>query len=129
MPGAERISDAELAKRRAEQPLKSKAEQKPADEGLFSDQSKQADLFDPAIVSRSPWRRVERGWRHTGNGAAKIWISSPWRSRPTNSPRSPALAIRTDPARGPGARPLHQRHRCMVSIATGDVITCHVTSL
>ena len=46
MPGAERISNAELAKRRAEQPLKSKAEQKPADEGLFSDQSKQADLFD-----------------------------------------------------------------------------------
>ena len=34
MPGAERISDAELAKRRAEQPLKSKAEQKPADEGF-----------------------------------------------------------------------------------------------
>jgi hypothetical protein len=29
---------------------KSKAEQKPADGGLFSDQSKQADLFDPAIV-------------------------------------------------------------------------------
>ncbi len=50
MPGAEQISDAELAKRRAEQPLKSKAEQKPADEGLFSDQSKQADLFNPAIV-------------------------------------------------------------------------------
>jgi hypothetical protein len=57
MPGAERISDAELAKRRAEQPLKSKAEQKPADEGLFSDQSKQADLFDPAIVS----------WGHRGD--------------------------------------------------------------
>jgi hypothetical protein len=51
MPGAERISDAELA-RRAEQPLKSKAEQKPADEGLFSDQSKQADLFDPAASCR-----------------------------------------------------------------------------
>jgi hypothetical protein len=50
MPGAERISNAELAKRRAEQPLKSKVEQKPADEGLFSDQSKQADLFVPAIV-------------------------------------------------------------------------------
>ena len=25
----------------------------------------------------SPWRRVEREWRHTGNGAAKIWFSSP----------------------------------------------------
>jgi hypothetical protein len=53
MPGAERISDAELAKRRAEQPLKSKAEQKPADEGLFSDQSKQADLFDRSSLYRS----------------------------------------------------------------------------
>ena len=36
---------------------KSKAEQKPADGGLFSDQSKQADLFDPAIVS----------WGHRGD--------------------------------------------------------------
>ena len=44
--GAERISDGELAKRRAEQPLKPKAKQKPADEGLFSDESKQAGLFD-----------------------------------------------------------------------------------
>jgi len=44
--GAERISQAELAKRRANQPLKPKAKQKPADEGLFSDDSKQATLFD-----------------------------------------------------------------------------------
>jgi hypothetical protein len=46
IPGTERISDAELAKRRAEQPLKPKAKQKPADEGLFSDKSKQTDLID-----------------------------------------------------------------------------------
>jgi hypothetical protein len=46
IPGAERISDAELAKRRAEQPLKPKAKQKPAEEGLFSDESKQTDLID-----------------------------------------------------------------------------------
>jgi hypothetical protein len=46
IPGTERISDAELAKRRAEQPLKPKATQKPADEGLFSDESKQTDLID-----------------------------------------------------------------------------------
>jgi hypothetical protein len=45
LPGAERISDAKLAKRRAKQPLKPKAEQKPADEGLFSDENKQASLF------------------------------------------------------------------------------------
>ncbi len=44
LPGAEQISQAELTKRRAEQHLKPKAKQKPADEGLFSDQSKQIDL-------------------------------------------------------------------------------------
>lgn len=55
MPGAERISDAELAKRRAEHPLKPKAKQKPADEGLFSDDSKQADLVDQiAAKARKP---------------------------------------------------------------------------
>ncbi len=46
IPGTERISNAELAKRRAEQPLKPKHKQKPADEGLFSDESKQTDLVD-----------------------------------------------------------------------------------
>jgi len=45
-PGAEPISDAELAKRRTAQPLKPKAEQKPADQGLFSDECKQTSLFD-----------------------------------------------------------------------------------
>jgi hypothetical protein len=44
LPGAERISAAELAKRRAEQPLKPKARQKPADQGSFSDDRKQTDL-------------------------------------------------------------------------------------
>jgi hypothetical protein len=46
LPGAEQISQAEPAKRRAEQHLKPKAKQKPADEGLFSDQSKQIDLVN-----------------------------------------------------------------------------------
>jgi hypothetical protein len=52
----------------------------------------------PATISimGSPWRRVEREWRHTGNGAAKIWFSSPWRSRPTNSPRSPHWTARLE---------------------------------
>ena len=45
-PAQDEFSEAELAKRRAEQPLKPKAKQKPADEGLFSDLSKQAGLFD-----------------------------------------------------------------------------------
>jgi hypothetical protein len=48
IPGAERISDAELAKRRSEQPLKPKAEQKPARRGLFSEGHKQTDLVDQA---------------------------------------------------------------------------------
>ena len=46
LPGAERISDAELANRRAEQPLKPKAAQTPTDHGLFSDEAKQGSLFD-----------------------------------------------------------------------------------
>lgn len=46
LPGADRVSDAEIAKRRAKQPLKPKAAQKPTDEGLFSDESKQTDLVD-----------------------------------------------------------------------------------
>ena len=45
LPGAERISYAELARRRAEQPLEPKARQKPpADQGLFSYESSQIDL-------------------------------------------------------------------------------------
>ena len=48
MPGAKQISTLSLPSDEP-QPLKSKAEQKPADEAL-SEQSKQADLFDRAIV-------------------------------------------------------------------------------
>jgi len=48
IPGAERITSAELAKRRAAERLKPKVEQKPADQGLFSDESKQTDLVDLA---------------------------------------------------------------------------------
>ena len=46
LPGAERISDAALAQRRADQPLRPRAAQKPMDEGLFGDESKQTDLLD-----------------------------------------------------------------------------------
>lgn len=48
IPGAERISSTELVKRRAAEPLKPKAKQRPADHGLFSDESKQTDLVDRA---------------------------------------------------------------------------------
>ena len=52
LPGAERISDASLAQRRADAPLKPKADQKAADIGLFSDDSKQTDLLD--MVKAAP---------------------------------------------------------------------------
>jgi len=48
IPGAEKVSDAEVAKRKAGEPLKPKAEQKPADEGLFGDGANRA------ILSTSP---------------------------------------------------------------------------
>ena len=48
IPGAEKISDAEVAKRKAAEPLKPKLGQKPADEGLFGDWAYQTDLVDLA---------------------------------------------------------------------------------
>ena len=44
LPGAERISDAELAKRRAGERLRPTVAQQAADEGLFGETHKQADL-------------------------------------------------------------------------------------
>ena len=44
IPGAEKVSDAEVAKRKAAEPLKPKVAQKPADEGLFGDRVHQTDL-------------------------------------------------------------------------------------
>ncbi|MGA7657850.1 MAG: hypothetical protein WCA96_13890, partial [Methylocella sp.] len=51
LPGAEKVSDAEIAKRRAGEPLRPWAEQKPADHGLFSDESKQIDFIDALVAS------------------------------------------------------------------------------
>jgi len=48
IPGAAKVSDAEIAKRRAGEPLKPKVVQKLADEGLFSDGANQIDLADLA---------------------------------------------------------------------------------
>lgn len=45
LPGAERATDAAMAQRRADMPLKPKADQRPCDAGLFSDQANQQDLF------------------------------------------------------------------------------------
>ena len=45
IPGAEKISGAEVAKQQAGQPLKPQVAQKPADHGLFSDESKQIDFI------------------------------------------------------------------------------------
>ena len=46
IPGAEKVSDAEVAKRKSGEPLKPRAAQKPADEGLFGDGANQTDLVD-----------------------------------------------------------------------------------
>ena len=48
IPGAEEVSDAEVAKRKAREPLKPKVGQKPADEGLFGDWADQTDFVDLA---------------------------------------------------------------------------------
>ena len=48
IPGAEKASDAEVAKRKAGEPMKPKVGQKPADEGLFGDRAHQTDLVDLA---------------------------------------------------------------------------------
>ena len=53
IPGAERISDAELAKRKAVEALKAKVNQKPTDEGLFGDEANQTDLVDLAGKPKS----------------------------------------------------------------------------
>jgi hypothetical protein len=49
--GADKISGAEVAKRKAGQPLKPQVAQKPADHGLFSDESKQIDFIDEPVAS------------------------------------------------------------------------------
>lgn len=46
IPGAERVGDGELAKRKAEQRLQPAKPQKPCDHGLFSDAAAQVDLMD-----------------------------------------------------------------------------------
>jgi hypothetical protein len=46
IPGAERASEAELAKSRAAQPLKPKVAQKAIEHGLFGEETKQTDLVD-----------------------------------------------------------------------------------
>ena len=54
LPGTERISESDLAKRRAAEPMKPGVAQKPMDIGLFSDEAKQRELFQangPRIVS------------------------------------------------------------------------------
>ncbi len=51
MPGADKVSGAEIAKRRAAQPLKPEVGQKRADYGLFSDENKQIDFIDALVAS------------------------------------------------------------------------------
>jgi hypothetical protein len=52
IPGAEKAADKTMAQRGADAPLKPKANQKPADDGLFGDGHKQTDLLD--MVAKKP---------------------------------------------------------------------------
>ena len=51
MPGADKVSGAEIAKRRAGEPLRPRVGRKPADHGLFSDENKQIDFIDALVAS------------------------------------------------------------------------------
>jgi hypothetical protein len=44
LPGAERASDATMAQRAADMPLKPKAAQRPCDAGLFGDSANQQEM-------------------------------------------------------------------------------------
>ncbi len=57
IPGAEKVSDAEVAKRKAGEPLKPKVGQKPADEGCL------ATAQTSSILSTSPERRSRQTLR------------------------------------------------------------------
>ena len=46
LPGAERVGQGALAKRKAAEPLRATSPQKPCDVGLFSDDAAQSDLID-----------------------------------------------------------------------------------
>ncbi len=45
LPGAEQVTQADLAQQRADAALKPKKPQRPCDAGLFSDESQQKELF------------------------------------------------------------------------------------
>lgn len=61
LPGTEKISDAKLAKRKAKEPLKAKADQKGPESlgGIFGDEGKQTDLTEKAKAGVIP----QDGWR------------------------------------------------------------------
>jgi len=78
IPGAEKITEGEQAQRKADEKLKPTKAQKPADEGLFGDESKQTDLVDmarekerePKATKETPAARAER--ELTERGATRV---------------------------------------------------------
>jgi hypothetical protein len=46
LPGAEKVTNATMARRAATEPLRPRLPQQPCDIGLFSDDAAQADLLD-----------------------------------------------------------------------------------
>jgi hypothetical protein len=61
LPGTDRISQAELVQRKANEPLRPSVEQKPMDVGLFGDEAKQKELFQGA---------TDRARNSAGTGAS-----------------------------------------------------------
>jgi hypothetical protein len=78
IPGADRISQAELVQRRANAPLKPGVAQKPADEGLFVDQTKQGELFQ-AKLPMDQESRMARA-KELGFDTSKVWYHGARRS-------------------------------------------------
>ena len=66
--GAEKVSDAEVAKRKTGEPLKPKVRQKPTDEGLFGDEANQTVPRRQALKSLNKRREPAR------SGCRKIHV-------------------------------------------------------
>lgn len=85
LPGTGPITDAELAQRRADEPLRPRVEQKPMEEGLFGTGKDQRELFQPAtrLQAEPFYSAVARAV-----GAAKQERASPeqWLATIRNTP-------------------------------------------
>ena len=99
LPGAERISDAELAKRRATERLKPKVEQKTAEFGLFGETRKQEEMFPPRAAPAETAKEAEKptGPPEAGGAPEKPPQESPEPKAPLPGPSESKVS----PAKSP----------------------------